>query len=126
MTLLSGNAGILNRVDEYYTNVAIFPLKTKKQQRLFAVFSDPTGGSLALELATVGNDHVLVDAQRDVAVHLDEQRRLLDLLDRTVDDAGGGDPFPLLCPLARCPHPVSALVLRAPHEEPPPGGHYGE
>jgi len=44
---------------------------------------------LFLQIGRIGHDHVLVDTQRHVAVDLDQQRALLDLLDRTVNTAGG-------------------------------------
>ena len=46
---------------------------------------------LFLQIGRIGHDHVLVDTQRHVAVDLDQQRALLDLLDRTVNTAGGND-----------------------------------
>lgn len=41
MTLLSGNAGILNRVDEYYTNVVIFRRKQKNSKDFLLFFRTP-------------------------------------------------------------------------------------
>lgn len=61
-----------------------------------------TGSGLRLsllEIRRVGDDHVLVDAQRDVAVDLDQKRRLLHLLDRAVDAAGGDDLVALFQPI---------------------------
>lgn len=73
---------------------------------------------LLLQTRRIGYNHVLVDAQRHVAVHLQEERRLLDLLDRGVDTAGGDHLVALLEVVAELLHLLAALGLGTPHEEP--------
>ena len=73
---------------------------------------------LALEVRIVGHDHVLVDAQRHVAVHLDQQGGLLDLLHRAVDASGRDDLVALFQPVAERLHLLAALGFGPPHEEP--------
>ena len=46
---------------------------------------------LLLQVARVGDDHVFVDAERDVAVHFDQEGRLLDLFHYAVNTAGRDD-----------------------------------
>ena len=58
------------------------------------------------------------DAQRDIAVHLDQQGRLLDLFYRTVNAAGGNDLVTFFQAFAECLHLLAALGFGAPHEEP--------
>ena len=46
---------------------------------------------MLLQVARVGDDHVFVDAERDVAVHFDQEGRLLDLFHYAVNTAGRDD-----------------------------------
>ena len=73
---------------------------------------------LALEVRIVGYDHVFVDAQRHIAVDLDQQGGLLDLLHDAVDAAGGDDFVAFFQTVAELLHLFAALGLGTPHEQP--------
>ena len=73
---------------------------------------------LTLEVRIVGYDHVFVDAQRHIAVDLDQQGGLLDLLHDAVDAAGGDDFVAFFQTVAELLHLFAALGLGTPHEQP--------
>lgn len=72
---------------------------------------------LLLQVARVGDDHVFVDAERDVAVHFDQEGRLLDLFHYAVNTAGRDDLVAFLKAGPELSHLLASLRFGAPHEE---------
>ena len=73
---------------------------------------------LLLQTRRIGYNHVLVDAQRYIAVYLDQQGRILHLLHHAVDTAGSDDLITLFQVVAELLHLLAALCLGTSHEEP--------